>query len=346
MYRRFIFVALTVWYSLSGSLAAPIPVTHTVDSLIQYGIMQTFRCRFDSAMTTFQCITDLMPDHPAGYCYQASLLQFKMMDYETDQWESRFFALCDTGIQKGKKLLASEPDNAWHSFFVGSIYNYTGLYLARSGDLVNGFVHSKKAVAYLEKAVELDPSLYDAYLGIGNYMYWSGRATKFLKWLPFVGDARKEGIRMVHTAMNRGRYSRWTALSSLAWIEYDRNAYNKAFQLFTRGITQFPGSRFFLWGLADTRFRMNDFAGAATLYEMILSDIIDMAYDSPYNEVICRFKLVKTYDGSGRYDRVIEHAEAILNMNLDQQTNRRVEDRIKQTRSYYRNAKKKQHSEM
>jgi tetratricopeptide (TPR) repeat protein len=268
-----------------------------------------------------------------GYFYQAALFQSKMMDYETDRWEKEFYDFAGRAIELGERQIEFSRD-PWIFFYLGSAYGYKGLYQAKSGSLISGFLSAHKGLGYLKKALELDSTLYDAHLALGSYKYWSGRFYKYLRWLPFISDDRKEGLAEVRLAVDRGRFSYWVGLNGLAWIEYDRGRFSSALALFDQGLAQYPESRFFIWGRADCLFRLNRFAEAGKEYEALLSSIMNAEVPSPYNEVSCRFKLVQCDDFQKKYPEALAQAETILALKADSQTAKRIHEHVKKAKEY------------
>ena len=310
------------------------PFPAEVDSLIRAGIDHSIMSDFVRAESAFRGVVERHPDHIAGYFYQAALLQSKMMDYESDLWEEDFYAVVKRALEMGESRIERGDADAWVNFYLGSTHSYKALYQGASGALIPAFFSARKGVGYLEEAVKRDSTLYDAHLLIGNYKYWSGRFYKFFRWLPWIRDEREEGIRRIRLAVARGTFSRWVGLSSLAWIEYDRKEYIQALRHFMEGLRKYPGSRFFLWGLADTAYRLGFYEQAADAYENLLTAILNMAFNNGYNEVVCRFKLVKTYFADKQYEKALAHCHAILNREVEPKIARRIESRVKATRKY------------
>jgi tetratricopeptide (TPR) repeat protein len=75
-------------------------------------------------------------------------------------------------------------------------------------------------VAALEKSLEMDPTYYDAYLGLGLFEYYCSKlrgVTKIIAWIVgFKGNTEK-GIEYVTKAMNYGTYSEDPAKAFLAY---------------------------------------------------------------------------------------------------------------------------------
>lgn len=316
---------------------AQTPFGTKIDSLIRRGIDFTFQSEFDSAMTLYREIESGLPDHPVGAFYQAATLQSAMMDYETDQWESGFFHHVDRAILLGESKLTADKSDPWVLFYLGNAYGYKGLYLARKGSYVAGFRSAHKGIGLLEEAVALDSTLYDPYLLIGNYKYWSGRFYKFIRWLPFVRDERELGLELIRKSIRQGSFSRWVGLNSLGWIEYDRKAYAEALTLFEEGLTAYPDSRFFLWGVGAAHQQLEQWAEANDYHEELLLSILSGLVNNGYNEAEVRKKLMLAYFALNEVTAAKKHAEAILALEVEESVEKRIKDHRKQARRILQN---------
>lgn len=285
-------------------------------------------------MFTFQKIIDQYPDDLVGYFYQAATLQSEMMHYETDIWGKDFEQLIERAISLGKKEIENGNNDPWTYFYLGTCFSYKGLYQAKIGNYISGFVSARRGLGYLKKAVEKDPTLYDAYLGLGTYKYWAGRFYKYLKWLPWIRDEREEGIRMVKYSVEKGTFSYWVGINSLAWIEYDRKNYWRALALFQKGLGRYPDSPFFIWGVADSYYRLGYFVKAIKVYKKLLKVILSAPLNNGYNEVECRLKLGMSYYALGQYKNALSQYNAILKRETEKKIARRLKKHYRLAKEY------------
>ena len=313
---------------------AQTPWSSRVDSLILRGIDLTVSCEFDSALDVFIEVTESCPERVIGTFYQAAALQSKMMDAEMSLWEDEFYTLIGRAIDLGSARIDAGNDDAWNRFYLGSSLTYKGLYQARSGSLVSAFFNARKGAQYLQMSVEMDSTLYDAYLGLGNYKYWSGRFSSIFKWLPWVRDEREEGVRLVQLAVQRGIFSRGMGLNSLGWIEYDRKQFGVALAHFQRGLEMYPRSRFFQWAVADTYYQMALFDRAEKAYDNLLRFIESGWQNDTFNEIVCRYKLMKTTFDADRFASALSQCDEIIGSDLDPRLADRVKKRLKSTKKY------------
>lgn len=308
------------------------PFSAEVDSLILKGIDLTMQSRFDSALTVFRDVRNRTPGHPVGPFYLAATLQSEMMDYETDRFEDAFYQHIDSALAAGKRLLDGGDTSAWTHFYTGSAYSYKGLVQVKSGSYVSGFISAHKGIGHLKDAMEQDSTLYDAYLGVGSYQYWSGRLSKYLRWLPFIRDEREEGVRNIRLAIEKGTFSKWVSINSLAWIEYDREEYAEALRLFRMGLEPYPESRFFLWGVGSCLFRIKRWRDAIDIYERLLDSVLNAKIVSGYNVAECRLRLAASHYGLGDCGRALRECEMLLALTADERTEKRIEGHREEAR--------------
>lgn len=323
--KKLYLFAVSFFFLIIPPLIGESPFSSSVDSLIRSGIEATLLHQYNHAETLFAKLEKMYPEHPVGIFYRAATLQSKIMDYETMQWGQEFEIRIGKAIRLGEQALQKSPEDPWLYFYTGNAYLYKGLYLGKTGRLVSGFLYAHRGIKYLEKAVEINPSLYDAYLGIGSYKYWAGRFYKYLNWLPGIQDERELGIQMIRSAIEKSRFSKWVGINTLGWIEYDRKHYATAMELFAKGLDQFPKSRFFLWGIADCAFSMENYPLAIQLYSELLESLLDANQKNGYNEAECRLKRMLAYKSMNNKLSAKEEAEAILALKPEKQILSRLE---------------------
>ena len=125
------------------------PYSPKIDSLILQGIDQTFNCQFDTAIATFEKLIDLYPNHIIGYFYKAATLQSKLLDYSTDLWETEYNELINQAIALGKNQIKNGDDDPWTYYYVGNCYGYQGLYQAKRGKYIAGFLSAKEGLEFM-----------------------------------------------------------------------------------------------------------------------------------------------------------------------------------------------------
>lgn len=276
-------------FALPGTLFSNEPD----DSRLLTGIEMGIAGRYSEAILHFSKVKEEYPDHPAGHFFLAAIYQSRMMDFETDLWRDQFFFEVNEAETLAREKIDREGDDASHYFYLGGALAYKSFQLGREGDYLPALSSAVKSIGYLNKAGELDSTFCDAYLGIGSYQYWKSKITMRLTWLPFFSDKRSAGINNIEEAVECSRFSKWAALSNLAWIYIEEGDYRQAIHYAEIGLASFPASRFFLWPLGDALFRNKEFRRAAEVYQALLQSVQTEQFNNGYNEVLLRFKLAE-----------------------------------------------------
>ncbi len=113
-----------------------------------------------------------------------------------------------------------------------------------------------RAREHYERALALDPSLADAYLGLGLYNYYvdtlstMARVLRFMMGIP--GGSKEDGIRQLHLAMLYGQLTPAVARFYLAinLHNYDQR-YEEALQVLGPLVEEYPQNQLFQLALGD-----------------------------------------------------------------------------------------------
>lgn len=326
--KKVIFSFLLVLCLMIPAIAQTLIPAQT-DSLIQIGIRLTIEHSYDKAEAIFSKIEKEMPQSPAGYFFHAASLQSKMMDYEIYDEESEFLSLIDKSVKLSQEHLKRQPKDAWAYFFIGAGYAYLAFYQAKQDKLLKAFQHGLRSVGALERALKLDSTLYDVYLGLGTYKYYRSKLSRYFSWLPFVKDERAAGIEMIKMAIQKSKYSRYAALNGYCWISIAEGNLTEAWRLVNSALREFPESRVFLWCAAEIAEKLNRWDEALGFYMKILNSLKNQEALSPYNEFVCRRHMAQVYVQLMDYPKAEEECNKTNTIQMDQKTRKRLGNKVK-----------------
>ena len=314
-------------------------------ALIEQGIDLTLRQDYQAADTLFRFVAREFPEHPAGYLYQAGVVQARAMDYERQIDVARFDSLIRLGKQRAQQLIDEAPSSPWGHYFLGTAYGYDSYARVYRGDWFGGALQGFASVAEFKKAIARDSTMYDAYAGIGTFYYWRSRRTAYFNWLPFLGDDRKEAYTLIEKTIRRGTYNRYTAISMLVTICIDAERYDTAASYANLGLERYPDNRIFLWGAATALQKAARFAEATQVYRRLLRSILDEKENNHYNEIVCRLNLAKVQLADGDSTGVQSQLQSILgyeHREFPERLEDRVKDKFLQARDLQREMMKKE----
>ncbi len=326
-HNEFYIIFILVLLPLTNSFAQP-----SLDE-IQAGIDLSISEKYKEAIQHFAIIKNAYPESPAGSFFLAAVWQSMMMDFETKKWETNFYEEINNAIETARRELKNDKSNANLQFFFGGALAYKSFQLARDKKYPAAIKTAIASIKELNKVNKIDTTFCDSYLGIGSYQYWRSRLTLKFSWLPFFPDRRKEGLHKIIRVSKCGRYSKWAALSNLAWIYIEERNYPKAIKCAQAGLARFPDSRFFLWPLGDAQFSNGDYDDASKTYQKILTSVTSQAFNNHYNEILLHYKLGQCYENMGKYQQTKIECEKAIALKASEEVEKRArkkkEDAVK-----------------
>jgi tetratricopeptide (TPR) repeat protein len=155
-----------------------------------------------------------------------------------------------------------EPERAEAWFYLAAAYGPLVQWRVLRGERITAAREAKKIKDALDRALQIDPDLDDAYFGIGLYHYYADVAptyAKMLRWLLFLpGGDRLQGLEEMHRARERGDWLRGEADFQLhiLYLWYEQRP-RDALELLQSLDARYPANPIFLERIAqlhDTYF--------------------------------------------------------------------------------------------
>jgi tetratricopeptide (TPR) repeat protein len=255
-----------------------------LQSLIHAGLGFSYVENFDSARCYFDSATALYPDNPAGYFFNAALLQLEMMDGCNFDHENEFFDLMKKVTVISQSIMKTDPD-PWAQFYLGSAYAYRAVHEGLKKNYLETFSYGVKGGRMLQEVVKEDSSFYEAYLGCATFEYFWARAARYLPILKLAGGNAEEAIRKMHVAAQKSLYSGPTAWNSLVFIYGEEGKYDEAMEIAESLLVQYPKSKTFLWNKAELEYKRKRYAAARELYALLFERYDESASDKNYSNL-------------------------------------------------------------
>jgi len=239
----------------------------------------TFHENYDQAKKIIMEYINKHPERPEGYFFMAATY-FEYMNAFRDESKTLLFnnyaKLC---TQKAKDYISNYKDNAAGYFYLGAIAGYKGLVKARDQKLISAFRQAVISKRNLEKALELDPELYDSYFGLGMLYYFASK--KHVEEGGLVGwiikkfitnnrDMRDSAIIMINKAIKHGRLTSQFAYSALMWIMMSEKDYVTAYDMAIEVMKNFPEDKHGYWVLARIEMINDNCEKAAKNFNVII----------------------------------------------------------------------------
>ncbi|MGH9397897.1 MAG: tetratricopeptide repeat protein [Terriglobia bacterium] len=247
----------------------------------------------NAAIAAFQQVKVEDSASPLGYVLEADAIWWKIYystanlvdpdvfdvvtSYHTPD-DARFESAVATAIQKAKANIQSRRNVAQNNLYEGMAYaleaRLAGL---RARDLPAARAGKKMHVLLLT-ALQLDPSLTDAYAGIGLYNYFVDTLPTVVKMLRFLiglpGGNRALGLEQMAKAAESGEFTRAEAQFYLAKDYTRRNEmqFAKALDLFQQLATRFPENPFWKMMVASCHMRLGQDQQGDAAYRRVLAE--------------------------------------------------------------------------
>jgi hypothetical protein len=337
------------WFALLLLLlAVPFPVRAALtDAARLASVYDTIlAAKFDEVRAQLKETCPPAPDETCQSLAVVSLWWQIQLDPESHLLDGRFSELAEKSIAASEAWTRREPTRAEAWFYLAASYAPLVQWRVLRGERVAAAREGNKIREALEHALSLDPSLNDAYFGIGLYHYYADvapAAAKLLRWMLFLpGGDRAKGLQEMLTARDRGELLRGEADYQLhfiyLWYEHDTP---RALQLLDRLDARYPTNPIFLQRTAEIEsVYLHDAPASAARWQKLLDRARsgEIAFQPRAAEVRARLGLATELDAMYETDRAIEQLQAVIAMNPREPLGARARARLQLDRAEARMA--------
>ena len=302
----------------SGAAAAPVrgltdagPLSHAYDLILD--------ADFDGARTA---LAGACPPAPADACRTLDVVNqwWRIaLDPENRSRDQAFSRAADVAVHADEAWTQQEPQRAEAWLYLGGALAARVQWKVLRGQRLSAARDGKRIKDALEQALALDPSMQDAWFGIGLYHYYAAiapLAAKILRWLLFLpGGSRTEGLQEMRRTHSQGELLRGEADYQLhliyLWYEHDPG---EAMKLLESLRSRYPGNPLFPLQIAEVQdVYLHDQAASLDTAERVLKDAQDgRLHLPPLAETAARLQMATALSALGRLDAAIETLRAVV----------------------------------
>lgn len=198
---------------------AQAPVLYTDDNMppeilrtLMHGQDLGMQMQFDDAEKIIRQAMAQVPEHPLGDVFlMATLLSKVQEDYRAGRRRifPGFFDQCDILIDKAKAQHKAFPDSAYPRYYLAAGYGVRGLARLYAGSYFSSYRDGKRGAALLKEAVAMQPDLYNAYMGLGQFEYYCGTLGGVLQFLLALPGDPDKGLAELKTCEEKATYAAW-----------------------------------------------------------------------------------------------------------------------------------------
>ncbi|MDR0645789.1 MAG: hypothetical protein LBG46_02060 [Elusimicrobiota bacterium] len=185
---------------------------------------------FDRAEVYIDKIVKANPDFPIALLGR-TMINWSRFEYEHEKSNPAQAQIFENTISAALEgiysWLKNNPPDEYAYLALGGIYGVKGRFELANRNYISAYFSGRKGLKYMNKALELDPQMYDAMLGEGVYQYYAGTLPamiKILAKLVISGNADK-GIEYLDIVKDKGRFSADTAKLLLVEIFIESEKY-------------------------------------------------------------------------------------------------------------------------
>jgi tetratricopeptide (TPR) repeat protein len=190
--------------------------------------------------------------------------------------DAQLEATAGKAIASAEAWTRREPRRAEAWFYLAGAYGPLVQWRVLRGERLRAARDGKTIKDALERSIALDPTLQDAYFGIGLYHYYADvapTALKVLRWLLLLpGGDRAQGLREMLQARERGELLRGEADYQLHWLYlwYEQDP-GRALGLLRALDTRYPSNPIFLQRIAEVQHEyFHDHRASADAWETLV----------------------------------------------------------------------------
>jgi hypothetical protein len=300
---------------------------HSIDSTLKAGIKSIIIQNYSDAENTFLKLDRNFPDLPLGKIYLAAVKIAMSYDLGEEYDDSTIVVLLNSAIDQSELLLDKNSSGLWNKYFLSLAVGYKAYFEALNENWFTSLSDGVTSLKNFEQILESDSNFYEAQIAIGTFKYWKSRKTEFLNWLPGYTDERDEGIKLLQKSIRSAAYNTYLAINSLIWIYIDQDNFVNAKELAESALKEYPGSRFFMWGLARAYENINP-EKSVEIYTKILNSLPYLP--NHYNEIILKHLIAQQYLKMGNNYMALKMCKEILSLKIpDEKIQSKLEERLK-----------------
>ena len=217
-------------------LAAALPASSELTlppDVMQYateGINGVYSLDFDTAQKNIERVFKDYPDHPFAH-FGNAMIAWSRYEYEYELSDDRqrkvFEQILDESITGIKRWIKQYPEDPNAYMGIGALYGLRAMFTMRNRSWITAYFSGRRAIKNLEKSLELDPTYYDAYFGLGIYQYYAGTLPSVIKILAKIvaikGDP-DEGVKQLNLAREKAHFTSDSSKLILIEIQNTRNS--------------------------------------------------------------------------------------------------------------------------
>jgi tetratricopeptide (TPR) repeat protein len=244
------------------------------------------------------------------------------LDPKNRAHDEEFRSRADAVIAAIESWTQRDPNRAEAWFYLGGAYGARAQWRVLREERLAAARDGKRIKSVLEQALALDPSLQDAYFGIGLYHYYADvgpAALTMVRWLLLLpGGDRLQGMREMLRARSEGQLLQSEAdyQLHLIYLWYEKQP-QRALQLLRGLHDRHPRNPLFVQLIAGIQdVYLHDLHATRKTWQALLESTLARRVAEPeMTEATARLGLASVLDRLSERESALHHLRAVIDMN-------------------------------
>jgi len=309
-------------------------------SLVSHGMDLINEGHYQGALESCENLMLYYPESPVGYFYIAALYQIIMRNYRVRTYESQFERYINLAIEKGEEALKKDQRDAMSHFYLGAAYGYKALHKSLKREWFSAFKDGQRNISCLKEAIQVEPTLYDAYYGLGVYHYWRSAKSKTFWFLPFIGDERQKGIDELWKSIHKGKHSAIEGRYALTTIYYNEADYQKAWDVNQQLYGLFPNNPACLYMRGRILEKLGKWKKAEMTFRRLLNHLMASEYRGIGYQIECHYRLAFYLSKQKQFYQALRECELALQLSKLHNPSKELEGHLENTKEILEEARK------
>jgi len=319
--KTFAFRAFVATLLFSLGIASPANAALTEAARLAAVYDTILNARFDQVDAQLQRTCPPAPPEACQSLAVVSLWWQVLIHPESRALDKQLSSTAASAIATNEVWTRREPRRAEAWFYLAGSYGPLVQWRVLRGEHLAAAREGQKIKNALERALELDPTLGDAYFGIGLYHYYADiapAAAKILRWLFLLpGGDRAIGLREMLRARETGELLKGEADYQLevVYLWYEHKPM-QALDLLAQLDARYPANPLFRQRIAEIRdtYLHDPAASADAWHELLERARAGSVYAPQMAEVRARLGLAAQLSAMNRTDDAIDQLKIVVNM--------------------------------
>ncbi len=280
---------------------------------IDAGLERVAAGDYSAASHSFDRVIASAPGRPEGYFFKASVFHILKGHIRREDYQETWRKNAEKAMALSEALLEKNPEDTRALLLAGLTEGMRIVDALDSSSYLTAFLRAGAMQNHLEKALELDPEIHDAYYGLGIYHIRGSTESWVRMFRFFVGDTSAKGRAYLRRAVDGGGWISITARLDLIWALYRAKKFKEARGDVEYLRARYPRNALYDVAYAESFFIAEDYPRARAEYVKLLSRLKESkdGISGLYRE-FSKWRVIRCDYALGKQEDVEEETRELL----------------------------------